>query len=138
MWLLKEGYTQNQKLSVQIYEPSKFVCVHSNNFLPDRWYSYATYSPWLLLQNIDRISATYYNLKYLINKEETVVYLNYSPKRTGFSKGEKTVSVFIDGSLSTRFKFAVAVARDRTNLSLFIIFKGGPGGLLERSRKISI
>ena len=73
------------------------------------------------------------NPKFFISMEETAVYLNCSPKRTVHPKGERTVSIRVGGSSSTTFTLAVSVAMDGTKLPLFVIFKGKPGGSVERS-----
>ena len=72
------------------------------------------------------------NPKYLVNMDETAIYLNCAPKRTVHLKGEKTVSVMIGGSSSMRFTLAVTVAMDGTKLPLFVIFKGKQGGTVEK------
>ena len=69
---------------------------------------------------------------FLVNMDETAVYLNCSPNRTVHMKGEKTVSVMIGGASSMRFTLAVTVAMDGTKLPLFVIFKGTPGGKVEK------
>ena len=71
--------------------------------------------------------------KYLINMDETAVYLNCTPKKTVHPQGERTVAVLIGGSSSMRFTLAVTVAMDGTKLPLFVIFKGVPGGKVDQS-----
>ena len=56
------------------------------------------------------------NPKFFINMDETAVYLNCSPKRIVHPKGERTVSIRVGGSSSTRFTLAVSVAMDGTKL----------------------
>ena len=73
------------------------------------------------------------NPKYLVNMDETAVYLNISSNRTVHPKGEKTVSIHIGGASSMRFTLAVSIAMDGTKLPLFVIFKGMPGGSVEKS-----
>ena len=72
------------------------------------------------------------NPKYLLNIDETAVYLKCSPKRTMYLKGENIVSVMIGGSSSMRFTLTVTVAMDRTKLPLFVIFKGKQVGTVEK------
>ena len=72
------------------------------------------------------------NPHYLINMDETAIYLNCSPKRTVHSKGEKTVPIMLGGTSGMRFTLAVSVAMDGTKLPLFAIFKGTPGGSIDR------
>ena len=83
------------------------------------------------------IMISYYNLignpKNFLNTYETVVYLNCSPNRTVHPKGEKTISIMVGGSSSTRFTLAVTITMDGSKFSLFVIFKGTPGGSVERS-----
>ena len=71
--------------------------------------------------------------KYLINMNETAVYLNFSTTRTLHPTGEKTVAVNIEGATSSRFTLGVSIAMDGTKLPLFAIFKGQRGGKLEKS-----
>ena len=73
------------------------------------------------------------NPKYSLNMDETAVYLNCSPNRTVYPKGEKTVSIMFGRSSSTRFTLAVTIVMDGSKLPLFVIFKGTPGGNIERS-----
>lgn len=73
------------------------------------------------------------NPRLLVNMDETAIYLNCSPKRTVYGKGERTVSIRIGGTSSMRFTPAVTVAMDGTKLPLFAIFKGTPGGSVENS-----
>ncbi len=72
------------------------------------------------------------DLKYLVNMDETAVYLNCSPKRTVHRKREHTIPIRIGGGASPRFTLAVTVAMDGTKLPLFVIFKGTVGGSVER------
>ena len=72
------------------------------------------------------------NPKYLVDMDETAIYLNSALKRTVHLKGEKIVPVMIDGSSSMRFTLAVTVAMDGTKLPLFVIFKGKQGGTVEK------
>ena len=88
-------------------------------------------------QDYNRRVMTSFNTRirdphYLINMDETAVYLNCSPSRTVHQKGEKTVSIMIGGTSSRRFTLAVTVAMDGTKLPLFVIFKGVPGGRVEK------
>ena len=69
--------------------------------------------------------------KYLINKDETAVYLNCSTTRTVHPIGEKTVAVDIGGTTSSRFTTAVSIAMDGTKLPLFVIFKEQRSGKLK-------
>lgn len=48
-------------------------------------------------------------------------------------KEERTVSIRVAASSSTRFPLAVSVAMDVTKLFLFVTFKRKPGGSVERS-----
>ena len=73
------------------------------------------------------------NPRYLINMDETAIYLNCSPVRTVHPRGEKTVSIMIGGTSSMRFTLAVTVAMDGSKLPLFVIFKGVPGGRVDKS-----
>ena len=70
--------------------------------------------------------------RYLINMDETAVFLNCAPNRMVNVKGEKTVSVMIESSSSLRFTLAISVAVDSSKLPLFAIFKGKPGGSIEK------
>ena len=65
--------------------------------------------------------------------DETTVYLNSSPKRTVHPKGERIVSIRVGGLSYTRLALEVSVAMDGTKLHFFVIFKGKPGGSVERS-----
>ena len=69
----------------------------------------------------------------LVNMDETAVHLNCSPNRTVHPKGEKTVSIMIGGTSSTRFTLAFSVAMDGSKLPSFAIFKGVPGGRVDKS-----
>lgn len=69
---------------------------------------------------------------FLVNLDETAVYLNRFPTRTVHAKGKKTVSVMIGGALSIRFTLAVSVAMDSTKLALFATFKGISGGIVDK------
>ena len=73
------------------------------------------------------------NPKYLINMDETAVHLNCTPTRTVHPKGEKTISINIDNSNTARITVAVSVAIDGSKFPLFVIFKGKPGGKIEKS-----
>ncbi len=79
-----------------------------------------------------RLMMTYGNRidepHYLINMDETAVFLNCIPNRTVYMIGEKTISVMIEGTKSMRFKLAISVAMDGTKLPFFVIFKATPGG----------
>ena len=55
--------------------------------------------------------------------DETAVYLNYSLNRTIHMEGEKTVSIMVDRSSSTRFTIAITIAIDGSKLLLFVILK---------------
>ena len=70
--------------------------------------------------------------RFLINMDETAIYLDCYPNRTVHIKGEKTVSVIIGGVSSIRFTLAITITMDGTKLPLFVIFKGVPGGHIER------
>ena len=72
------------------------------------------------------------NPHYFVNMDETAIYLNCSPKRTVHAKGEKTVPIMLGGASGMRFTLAVSVAMDGTKLPLFAIFKGVPGGSIDR------
>ena len=72
---------------------------------------------------------------FLINMDETALYFNSPPTRTVHTKGEKTVSVNIQGA-SLRVTVAVSIAMNRTKLRLFVIFKGKPRGSIEKSLSI--
>ena len=63
------------------------------------------------------------NPKYFLKIDETAVYLNFSPNRSVHPKREKTVSIMVGGSLSTRFTLAVTIATDGRQLLLFVILK---------------
>ena len=84
-----------------------------------------------------RVMTTYSNRikdpKLFVNMDETAVYLNCSPKRTIHHRGERTVAIRIGGTSSMRFTLAVTVAMDGTKLPLFVIFKGKPGGNIEKN-----
>ena len=73
------------------------------------------------------------NPRFFVNMDETAVYSNCSPNRTVHPKGEKTVSIMIGGTSSTRFTLAVSVATDGSKLPLFAIFKGVPSGRIDKS-----
>ena len=66
-----------------------------------------------------------HNPRFLVNMGETAVYLNCSPNRSLLLEVEKTVSIMIGGTSSTRFTLAVTFAIDGSKLPLFVIFKGG-------------
>ena len=70
---------------------------------------------------------------YLVNMDETAVYLNCSPSRTVHQEVGKTVSIMIGGTSSRSFTLAVTVAMVGTKLPLFVIFKGVTGGRIEKS-----
>ena len=72
------------------------------------------------------------NPKYLVNMDETAIYLNCAPKCTVDLKGEKAVSVMIGCSSSMRFALAVMGAMDGTTLPPFVIFKGKKGATGEK------
>ena len=57
--------------------------------------------------------------RYLINMDETAVFLNCAPNCTVHVKGEKTVSVMIGSASSMRFTLAVSAAMDGRKLPLF-------------------
>ena len=69
---------------------------------------------------------------YLISMDETAVFLHCASNRTVHVKEKKTVSVMIASASSMRFILAVSVAMDGSKLSLFAIFKGKPGGSIEK------
>ena len=73
------------------------------------------------------------NPRFLVNMDETAVYLNCSPNRTVHPKREKTVPIMIGGTFSTRFKLAISDATDDSKLPLFVIFKGIPDGRIDKS-----
>ncbi len=83
------------------------------------------------------VMTLYHNLignpKYLLNMDETAVYLNCALNRTVHPKGEKTISIMVGGSSSMRFSLDVTIAMDGRKLPSFVIFKGTPGGSIERS-----
>ena len=83
-----------------------------------------------------RVMTTYKNHinnpMFLINLDETAVYLNYPLIRTVHAKSEKTISVNIHG-VSLRVTVAVSIAINGTKLPLFVIFKGKAGGSAEKS-----
>ena len=72
------------------------------------------------------------NPMFLINMDETAVYFNSPPTHTLHTKGEKTVSISIQGA-SLRVKVAVSIAMNGTKLPLFVIFKGKPEVSVEKS-----
>ena len=59
-------------------------------------------------------------------------FLDCAPNRSVHVKGEKTVSVMIGSASSMRFTLAVSVAMDSSKLPFFVIFKGKPGGTIEK------
>ena len=67
-----------------------------------------------------------------MNMDETAVYMNCSPKHPVHVKIENTLSIMILASTSMRFTLAVTIAMDGTKLTLFVIFKGTPVGVLRR------
>ena len=70
---------------------------------------------------------------YLVNMDETAVYLNCCPSRTVHQKGGKRVSIMIGGTSSRRFTLGITLAMDGAKLPLFVILKGLPGGRIEKS-----
>ncbi len=70
---------------------------------------------------------------YFVNMDQTPVYMNCAPHLTVHKKGTKTVPIRVRGVNSQSFSLAVAVAKDGTKLPLFVVFKGMPGGSIERS-----
>ena len=72
------------------------------------------------------------NARYFVNMDETNVYFNCKPERTVSVKGRKTISIRIGCSTSLRVTLYVTIAMDGTKLPLFLIFKGAPGGHIER------
>ena len=68
------------------------------------------------------------NPRYLVNMDQTTIYLNYSPNRTFHEKGKRTISIRVGGSSSMRFTLCMSVAMDGKKLPLFVIFKGEPNG----------
>ena len=73
------------------------------------------------------------NPRYLLNMDQTAVYLNCSPSRTVDKKGKCTISIPFGGSSSMRFTLCFLVALDGTKLPLFVIFKGKPNGNIEKA-----
>ena len=71
--------------------------------------------------------------RYFINMDEAAVYLNCAPNRTGHPRGERTVSTMDGGGCSAIFTLAVCLVMDGSKLPLFIIFKGVPGGRVDKS-----
>ncbi len=69
----------------------------------------------------------------LVNTDETAIFLNCSTKTTINLRGERIIAILVGGTSSMRFTLAVSVAMDGTELSLFLIFKGKPGGGIVKS-----
>ena len=72
------------------------------------------------------------NPRYLLNMDQTAVYLNSSPNRTVDKKGNRTISIRVGGPSSMWFTLCVSVAVDGTKLPLFVIFKCKPNGNIEK------
>ena len=70
--------------------------------------------------------------KYLINMDQTNLYLNLAPQTAVHRKGERAVFVQLRGS-SSRLPLCVAAAKDGAKLRLFVVMKGEPGGRIEKS-----
>ena len=73
------------------------------------------------------------NPRFLVNMDETAIYLNCSPNRTVHPTDGKAVSIIVGGISSTRFTLAVIITMDGTKLPLFVIFKGTLGDSFEKS-----
>ncbi len=73
------------------------------------------------------------NPRFLVNMDQTAVFLNCSRTRTVDTKGKRTISIRVGGGTSLRFTLCVAVALDGTKLPLFIIFKGQPNRSVAKS-----
>lgn len=73
------------------------------------------------------------NLKFLVNMDETAVYMNCHPNRTEYLKGKRTVAICVGGTFASRWTMAVPIAMDDTILLLFVIFKAQIGGSVERN-----
>lgn len=103
-----------------------------NSFLPSYMYSDAICMLAVLLWHNEIVSKNINSPLYFVIINETVIYLNCYPKRTVYSKGEKTAPIMLGRGSRMRFKVAVFVAMDVTKLSFFAIINGTPVGSIDR------
>ena len=73
------------------------------------------------------------NPPFFVYMDERTVYLNCSPNRTVHTRGQKSVSIMVGGTSSTRFTLTATIAMYGTKLPLFPIFKGKRRGSIEKS-----
>ncbi len=62
--------------------------------------------------------------RYLVNMDETAVYMNCSPNHTIHKNGEKAVSIMIGSASFARFTLAVSVAMDGPSCPCLLFSKG--------------
>ncbi len=68
-----------------------------------------------------------------VNMDETAVYFDSQNNYTVCERGAKTVSVRRRSSMNKRCTVCITFAADRTNLPLFLIFKGAVSGPIANS-----
>jgi hypothetical protein len=71
--------------------------------------------------------------RFIMNMDQTPVYFSMGPKKTLAKKGEKTVHVRTSTSDTKRATVAVTICADGTVLPSVVIFKGQPGGRIEKT-----
>ena len=71
--------------------------------------------------------------RFILNMDQTLVYFLMSPKKTLKIVGTKTVHVRSSTNNTKRATVAVTIAADGTVLPAAVIFKGKPGGRIEKT-----
>ena len=71
--------------------------------------------------------------RFIMNMDQTPVYFSMAPKKTLAKKGEKTVHIRTSTSDTKRATVAVTICADGTVLPSVVIFKGKPGGRIEKT-----
>jgi len=75
----------------------------------------------------------HHDRRFIMNMDQTPVYFSMGPKKTLAKKGEKTVHVRTSTSDTKRATVAVTICADGTVLPSVVIFKGKPGGRIEKT-----
>ena len=77
------------------------------------------------------------NPRYLVNVDQTAVYLSCSPNCTVDTKVKRTIPIRVGGASSMRFTLCVSIATDGTKLSFFVVLKVEPNGNIEKNFPVS-
>jgi hypothetical protein len=86
-----------------------------------------------VLSLVPTINAPNRQLKYIVNMDQTPVYFSMTPKTTLETRGVRTVNVRSSSGSTMRVTVAVTVTAGGDLLTPLLVFKGVPGGRIEKN-----